>query len=248
VHSLAAWKTERYLFYALPMFFALWGLAIGGALPWLRERAATGLDSLFSGSLPPRVRGLLVSGALLASLAFVAFGSAATSWAVKFITVGDHEYQGGWGGYRGNPDWAGAAVALEDELRRSEVVLASYDVSAIYGIGRADYLLRHVGPMTGRRLDFFPRGKTPTPIVSTPASLELVMRCHATGLAIVESGHLRQDWATSDELVDFLEARTTQVTVPRALRLYVARWEREPAGTDAAACAEIADRLADRRR
>ena len=33
IQSLAAWKAERYIFYALPAFFALWGMAVGQFVP-----------------------------------------------------------------------------------------------------------------------------------------------------------------------------------------------------------------------
>jgi 4-amino-4-deoxy-L-arabinose transferase-like glycosyltransferase len=37
-HSIAAWKAERFLFYALPALFAIWGLAAQETMPWLWRR------------------------------------------------------------------------------------------------------------------------------------------------------------------------------------------------------------------
>jgi 4-amino-4-deoxy-L-arabinose transferase-like glycosyltransferase len=244
-HSVAAWKAERYLFYALPMFFALWGLAIGGALPWLRERSAAALDSLRRMAVPRLVRAAAVGSVLAAALLFVIAGSAATSYSIKYMTVGDADWQG-WGGYRGHPDWEAAGLALADELRNSEVVLASYDISALYGIGRADYLLRHLDVRTGDYLNFFPRGKTPVPVVATPEALALVIACHTSGTAIIESTHFRREWATSPEQVDLLEAHADRLELPS--RLHVYHWHRDASSSDPAACEEIRTRTDEWRR
>ena len=39
VHSLAAFKAERYLYYAMPAFFCVWGMAAPTMLAWLRRTA-----------------------------------------------------------------------------------------------------------------------------------------------------------------------------------------------------------------
>jgi 4-amino-4-deoxy-L-arabinose transferase-like glycosyltransferase len=222
-HSLAAWKDERYLFYVLPMFFATWGMAVGTATPWVAGRARLALRAAARRTLPERTERTVVGIVLISVALFAAIGNPATgSYSVKMMIVGD---AGGVGvSYRSNPDWAAAGAALAPEVARADAVLGSYDVTAIYGLNRLDYLLRRVGSSAGDVPDFHIRSKTGVPIVSTPGALALVMGCHRDGLIFIERGHYGATWSVTPELVRHLEANTERVQVPVGWRLAVFRW------------------------
>lgn len=231
-HSLLAWKAERYIFHALPMFFAIWGLAASASVPWLRLQVLRIAQAATGRPLSPRVRDPVVAVVLLSIVVFAAPGNAANAYAVKMMTVGDAAW-GDWGGYRGNPDYAAAGAALQAEVNETDVLLASSDVSALHGLGRLDYVLRRETGPGGDLPDFAISGKSNRPVVSTPQALRLVMACHESGLAIIERTHYRRDWAVTPALVEVLDANAREVDLPEAWRLWVYRWSRPLEGGEA---------------
>lgn len=234
VHSLAAWKAERYLFYALPLFFAAWGIAVGSATPWVMQRARMALRAATRKPLPARAEGVIIALILAGVALFAAFGNPASSYAVKVMTVGDAEWRG-WGGYRGNPDWVAAGNAVAADLARADVVMGSYDVTALYALNRLDYLLRRVGSTEGDVPDFHIRSKSGVPIVSTPGALQLVMTCYRSGLIFIERTHHGADWSVTPELVHHLEEHAELIPLPEEWRLFVYRWSTSDP-QEAAAC------------
>jgi 4-amino-4-deoxy-L-arabinose transferase-like glycosyltransferase len=232
-HSLAAWKDERYVFYLLPMFCAVWGMAAGAAFPWLVGQVRQVLRAAAGRPLPRGLESAVIGGVVAVAVGFVSLGNPAMgSWSVKVMTVNDADW-GAWGNYRGHPDWVAAAAALETELEKAEVVLGSYDVTAVYALNRLDYLLRRVGSTYGDVPDFHLRGKTAVPVVPTPEALALVMSCHRSGLIFIERGHYGAEWAVTPELVAHLEAHAERLVMPEEWRLLVFRWTSPSAPGDA---------------
>jgi hypothetical protein len=222
-HSLVAWKSERYIFYALPMFFAIWGFAIGGALPWLLDIGRIlGARSPFA-RLSPTQLNTAIAAVLAGCLLFAAAGNTAVSHGRKALTEGDREWR--WGGFRGQPDWVSAATLLEDQLLMADAVLASYDVTAIYAFARLDYVLRRVRGGSGDLPDFAPRGKSPLPVVTSRAGLDLVMACEPRGLIVIERSHWRNEAVIPRALADHIEASTIPLPLPDHLRLFAFWWE-----------------------
>jgi hypothetical protein len=221
--SMVAWKVERYIFFALPMFFAVWGIALGTAMPWLADRARTALRAASGRALPPRLESTAVAIALAAVALFAAFGNSASSYALKIMTTDDAEWRAP-DAYRGNSDWVAAGTVLAPDLAQADAVLGSYDVTAIYGLGRLDYLLRRVGSTDGDVPDFHVRSKSGVPIVSTPEALDLVMSCHRSGLVFIEEGHYGAEWSVTLDLVRHLEANGERLELPEKWRLIAFRW------------------------
>jgi hypothetical protein len=220
-HSLAAWRDERYLFYVLPMFFAAWGIAVGAATPWVAERARLALRAAAGRRLPERAEKSLAAIVLVGIAIFAAIGNPATaSYPIKMMIRGD--VGSGWD--RQHPDWVAAGAALAPEVAQADVILASYDVTAVYALNRLDYLLRRVGTAERDRTDFSIRGKTKVPVISTPQALEAVMSCHRTGLVFIERSHFGAPWSVTPQLARYLEANTEQVHLPVEWRLIVFRW------------------------
>ncbi len=222
-HSIMAWKTERYLSYAMPMFFALWGIAVGVTLPWIKGQLYRLLSDTGGAALPRRVRRPAVTALLIFVALFAAAGSGATSYAFKMLTVPDAE----WGGfeYRGDPNWVAAAHMLGPLVHEADVVVASYDITSLYALGRVDYLMHRVRTGAGPIPEFGSRGKTLARVITTPESLSIVMSCHAQGLVMIERFHRNKEWAVSSATVDYLEAHTQAIPLPRHLRLHAYGWD-----------------------
>jgi hypothetical protein len=238
-HSLLPWKAERYLFYALPFFFAIWGIAVGASLPWVVGQITRLLNMTPARRLPHRAQSGIVSAVLAGAVAFAAIGTPAVSYGHKMLTVPDHEWQFTWGTYRGEPDWQAAVRRLQPLIEESEVVLGSSDVAATYALGSFDYLLRRSRGSQGDRPDFDIRPKTLTPLVSTPTGVATVMECHRSGVALIERGHWRNPRLVTPQVVDFLEANTSRVPLPDGWRMVAYHWTSSGTTIDPEACSML---------
>jgi hypothetical protein len=169
-HSIAAWKTERYLFYAMPAFFAVIGLAAAVILPALWRALDRTVDRLGGRWLPAAARTAVVVGVLAGSALFAAMGNRAFAYTLAMMTTDD----GDWPFdrlYRGEPDWEAAVPALAPVVDESAIVLASAAPKALYYLDRVD---GHVAAteLVGRfgRAPEFSRDTTALgrPAISTP--------------------------------------------------------------------------------
>jgi hypothetical protein len=238
-HSFLAWKHERYLFYALPFFFAVWGMAVGSSLPWIMRRSRRFVRLGPGRVLPPTVQRLGAGLLLLGVVGFAAFTTPAVSYGHKMLTVPDAEWNFRWGNYRGEPNWEAAARELRPVIEAAEVIVGSYNVTALHAIGRLDYLLRPVGGNDYRRPEFTVESKTRSPAISSPASLATIMGCHGSGVIFIERGHWRNPSAVPPAAADLLEQVATPVPVPEHWRLTVFEWTSPLPGPRSGACADL---------
>jgi 4-amino-4-deoxy-L-arabinose transferase-like glycosyltransferase len=221
-HSVAAWKAERYLFYALPFFFAIWGIAASAVYPWLRNRMHDLARQLGLGT-SGLLRGGVVAVAIGAIVLFGAFSSPAAFLGFKMMTVGDADWQ--WAGYRGHPDWVGASRVVLGAVDEVDVVVASYDLTALYAVGRLDYMLRSAGAgRSDEGVVFGYRSKSAVPTIGSPGALEQVMECYRSGLVFVDGGHHGRSWAVDARMVDVLRQRATRLATPDP-QIYVYQWQ-----------------------
>ena len=239
-HSLVAWKSERYLFYLLPMFFAVWGLAVGAALPWLRDRihaAVTAAGALQM--LPARTARQAEWALLFAALAFAAATSRGVSHGFKMVTVSDAAWRWPDDPYRIRGSWSAAEPALRPLLEGSEVVLASSDVQALYAFGRTDVILRAYNTPAGPVPEFGTWWKTGVPVISTAGSLARVMGCYRTGLVVMEDFHLGSRWNVPADAAEYLQQHAAQVAVPPETGIVAFRWRTPGSSLDPSGCAQL---------
>lgn len=225
VHSLAAWKNIRYLFYALPMLFALVGLAAGAIVPLL-HRALTGLlrGQVAALDRMPGMAATVCVGGLMAAAAFAAFGNPAVDQAWREIK-GQVEY-----GERG---WA-AARQLAPVIDSSAVFIASAALEALYYFNRVDYglLATDLQLPAGVQPEFSRSITYGRPVVSTAQSLERIVGCYPSGLVLVEKYHWRKPWAVTPDAANFLIQHTDSLALPPSWRMLAFRWQRGGGGAD----------------
>jgi hypothetical protein len=249
VHSVAASKAARYIFYALPFFFALLGIAVGNARSWYRTWRAAGFpggggERRFS----PSSRAWVTAAALAAVALYPAGVRPAAVYAYKGVASGDATWAG-WGSFHGNPDWSSAGDALAPLVGSADVVLGTYDLAAFYGVGRIDYLMRRMyTPWQGVLAEFEVLERLRTPVVSTEESLATVMACYASGLVFVERHDLRagRSWTGVAPLVSYLEMHASRLPVADEWEMIVFRWDRVGPQPAEAAC-EVLPNLTNRR-
>lgn len=239
VHSLAAWKAERYLFSAMPMFFAVAGIGIAEGASRVRPAFEGALDWLAGVQLPARARhrGVIALFAFVA--AFAAFGNGATSYAIKMLRTSDADWKLALL-YRGQPDWDAAHPVLAPLVDSSAIVISTSELKSLYYLHRADVLLsvdylgdpRHPGP------EFTNFPKLARPVISTTASLDQLRACFPTGLIVAEHGQWRTPWSVTSGVADYIETALDPVHLDPSTRLLAYRW-RTSVPDSTADCAKI---------
>jgi 4-amino-4-deoxy-L-arabinose transferase-like glycosyltransferase len=242
-HSISAWKSERFVFYAMPAFFALWGMAAGEVLPRLWVHLL-GTSRAVLRTVSSSLAGAVVAVALVLALAFAFASIPAYRYARQILLYGD-----GWvrpdghlgERYRGHPDWAAAAVRLAPLTDSVQVVIGQPDMKVIYYLGDVDYVLYAsylVASVTDAgALDMKPEftvwRKVGRPLVSEPESIEAIMRCHATGLIVAEEHVWGWRGGVPRPTADFIEQNAGSLDLPEELKILAFRWETaEPERSD----------------
>jgi 4-amino-4-deoxy-L-arabinose transferase-like glycosyltransferase len=235
VHSFAAWKHERYLFYALPFFFAVWGLAAAVALPWLRGR----IDAVIRHAPLPhrRAAGTLAAAALIAAVLFAAAGNSASMYTYRMLTVSDEDWTLS-SAYRGEPVWDRALPVLQAEAADADVVMGFAMVTTLYYLHRLDMGLSATEVQRGTSTaEFSVAGKEGVPVVSRAESVRLVQACVPAGLVIGSVRGWRNAWGVPPETVDYIESSMERVPLPERWGLLAFRWRTSGAGREPACAA-----------
>jgi hypothetical protein len=235
-HSVAAWKHERYLFYVLPAFFGVWGLAAAVALPWLRQR----FDALLSGvmHLPrPAATAAFVAVLGVATL-WAAVGNTATLFTYRMLTTSDAEWRLSRA-YRGEADWQAALPILRAEAEASDIIVASSMLKALYFLGRLDVGLSLNEMLRGvDRSEFSVASMEGAPVISSAASVATLHGCVASGLVIADQRNWRTAWGVPPATADYIDATFERLPVPEALGVLAFRW-RDGATAQSPACQAV---------
>jgi len=203
VHSIAAQKATRYVFYLLPLLCVLWGCAIAKSVQLL--------DVLASRFMPRLSRYATVLGVVL--IALMVLNSTEGRRAARLLAGRDGAEVLS---YANEADWSKAADALAPLRRDSIPTIASNGMKALYFMGNYDFELNAsivAETDTGKEFGIDPR--TGRPVVSRAESLALLLRDHPRALVIVENEKLRRAVGVAGEVVDLLDARCARVELPR---------------------------------
>jgi len=244
IHSLAAWKNPRFVFYAMPFLFALSGIAVASALRWIGRQATAACRRIAWPVDGTRLASPAAIVAVVGTVGYVIAANSAYRLTAKMLTVADAD----WSSpilYRGEPDWAAAVEALRSVADSSGLIVASADLKALYYFGRLDVILsaNELGSAFAMQPDFSVSEKLRRPVIRQPESVARLIECSPSGLVLVENKHLGQTWAVPPETADYLRNHTEVVPLPAALRLTAFRW-RNPAHSEAACPAGVTPVLA----
>lgn len=224
VHTLAPQNATRYIFYALPFFFAVTGIVAG---PLLR-RLFVEFRALVSPWLGPRPATMVGAGAFLLCLIFAAWGNSAASYTARMVAGDD----AAWPfeiRYRGESDWRGVAADLGHRIEEVSVVLTSTELKALYFLGRNDLILsaNYLGrDEHGSPREAFSRNwKTDRPMIVRPSSIDLIVNCRPSGLILVEDNHWRRAWSVPPESADVIESLTQEIDLEPGRRVRAFQWD-----------------------
>lgn len=247
-HSIAAWKAERYLYYAMPAFFAIWGLAAEETLPWLWRKLEDRVRSPLGGLPVGLRRGFIAMGFLVAFL-FAATGPTAyTTTRLIYLQGRDWSpprgYTGEW--YRGHPDWVAATPHLASVADSVQVIVGEPDMKLIHYLGDVDYILyagNLAGKSRGESIEMAPEfttwPKVGRPLMSRPESVEIIMACYATGLLVAEKHVWGWRWGVPHETAEFIEQHMQVVDLPEASGVLAFRWHSPEPQESAPRCDEL---------
>lgn len=234
-HSVSAWKAERFLFYAMPAFFAVWAIAAAEVAPRLWQRLVTGARSALE-HVPAMSRRPVIGLAVMAAVGFSLSGLPAytTTRVIYFeredwTPPPDHKGER----YRSHPDWERAAPHLAAIGDSVEVVVGQSDMKVIYYLGDVDYVLAagYLVAISSRdaepevRPEFSMWSKVGRPLVSTPESLALIVSCHATGLLVAEEHVWGWRWGVPRATAELIEQHLQAVELPDDTGILAFRWE-----------------------
>ncbi len=239
VHSFAAPKGMRYLSYALPFLFVLWGIVLAEVWPrvwrFLEDVGMRAMTWLGLGQLGrPGVYAML---ATVLVFTIAANGAWVRTAAEMFgFVIPPMKRQ---------PDWAAARDPLASLLADAAIVLTTNELSALYYLGRYDVLVsksRLSEIRDGAEFSLDPR--TGRPVIATPESLALIMDCYPDGLIVADYGRWGNPAQLDDTVADLVEARAEEVEVQAAGMLaYV--WRQPDDARRAETCVSLPAHVAD---
>jgi hypothetical protein len=223
-------KSPRYLYFVMPFFFAIIGIAMAAiALP-LRDAILEMIDRV----LPPwlaassvkRVRAaLLVAGVLF----LVGTNGAIVKSAL--IPLGIRLRAGDDGPalteLETRAGWEVAQRSLQPAVDKASIVLTSRDLQSLYYFGRYDILISesHLSEVGGA--EFAVDDRTGHMVVGAPKSLNLIFDCYPDGIVIADLGGWRIPTVINDPAADTIEARTRPVALNESSDILAFTWDHQ---------------------
>lgn len=227
--SFGGMKSNRYLYFALPFLFAVWGIAVATLWIFLKRwvvRATNRSLLQVAPYLPQRsARRVLVALAI----GFLVFANGALVKTLM-IPLGVRLSSGGDGATLSalevRADWGAAYTALEPWLEDASVVLTTRDLYALYYLGRHDILLNRSRVLDSESTEFGRDERTGRPIISTADSVKLVLECYPDGLIVADSVGWRDPKIVGNAVADLIESQATPIEIPAAAQIKAFRWQR----------------------
>jgi hypothetical protein len=231
--SLGGMKTQRYLVFALPFLYVVWGIALAAAWPWLRAGVLAVSDRAARALAPGLPRRPTITALLALTVVFLLVVHKATA-TLLFMPLG-----------RRVPDpaprydWTEAQSLLAPELERASVVLTGWELHTLYYLGRFDITLSasRLSEIPGAE-EFGIDTRTGRPVISRAASVALVMDCFPDGLIVVNPEYWRSEEDLTNAMADVITARATPIELPDTLGMLAFRWD-NPVDDAPAACTVI---------
>ena len=200
VHSIAAAKALRYIYYVLPFFCVIWGCAVSAAAAFARQS---------------RPRSIVFAGqaAALALTAVVVALSQEGQRAARLVLGRATAQQAV--GFAGEAEWSPALPVLQSLLSSADRVVTSNAMKALYYLGRYDYELNATSvreTVTGG--EFGTDARTGRLAIGTAESTAQVLAMTGRAVVILEEEKIGEPVGVSAAAIDEIVARCSSVDVP----------------------------------
>jgi hypothetical protein len=236
LNSFAAAKGLRYMVYAQPALFILWGLAIATLWPvlvrFIRDLWFSLSEQLALGAYSGRVAGVLVAGAL----AFLLLANPA--WLRSATMIADIAVPP----EQPRADWPRARAAVEPWIDSADIVVSSEELGTLYFLGRFDVRfspskLAELEP--DQRHEFGIDYRTGRPVIGERATLQRVFDCYRTGIILGPSTHWGAAHLIDTNTLALIENATKPLQLPPRTQLRAQVWDHGAAWTRPTECAGL---------
>ncbi len=230
--SLAAPKATRYLAFAQPFLFTLWGLALA-ELGKLAARFLCGLRRPFAIGLLRFPSGYVL---FIPALALTMLAQPFWVRTLAFLLGFRLPFEAP------TPDWASVAARLRREAATVSVVMGPHDVYNFFYIGRHDITF---SPSKYNELRSEPPGpwrydpRTGRPVLSETRYLERLFSCYPSGMFVIMTSYLDKSFALPPSAREFLERNTVRLPLPAASGVTAFVWRHEPAVPADSFCSDL---------
>ncbi|MFO7901850.1 MAG: hypothetical protein R6U98_04255 [Pirellulaceae bacterium] len=240
LHSLAAFQAERFLSYAMPFFFAIWGLAAAALLPQLKSVARQAVYTVARIRLPGRIHSFATWGFLVILFAALASTGRSVWWdAYKFVVHNERPSR------MTHPRWDQAAIQIKPLIESVDVVVISGGAASYYYMDRV-HVIAHTYYAAGAP-EFSRFALMGVPAISQPESLETLVRCNNSGLVAIDS-RWGTDWGFSEKMVEVLQANAEPLELPEDWGIHAYLWAHDAEVAKEIGCPILEARRAPRLR
>ena len=234
LNSFAASKSMRYMAYAQPFLFAIWGMGLAAIWPGL-GRFLAGLSSGVAAHLRP-IGGPSVVAKILTvgAVTFLVLANAAwvrTAALLADVTVPPEQPR---------PNWPAARDELAPWLASADIVVSTEELGQLYFLGRYDVRF------SPSKMDELPPSeqhefgldhRTGRPVITTRDSLERILACYPKGIIVGPSAHWGRPELINNELAASITAHAQPLPLPPKSQLRAYIWEHAaPSGDALARC------------
>lgn len=224
--SMASWKAERYFAYLMPFFFIVVSLGlVQGAVFLYRyihvlAGKITPMHQRYHGLLSILLSVMILGVAMLGNYGFLT---------TSRLLLRDHSFSFPLMGQNdGSLSWSRAASKLEDVVNEVDVLVSSDDLKALYYLGRVDYVLspNSLHKLGGRLKEFTPDRYSRARIFESTEAMETIMKCHKSGLFIVQSMSLNRSpqGLSRMQATRLVKEKAEQIALPQKWGLLAFRW------------------------
>lgn len=232
LNSFAGPKSLRYIAYAQPLLFVIWGIGLAALFPALerfvdRLRDGLAMALAFCGRHASGVATGLVAVAFLLLVLVNPF------WLRTVTVIADIPVPP----EKPSTDWRKAAGTLAPLLAQVEVVVDTEELGPLYFLGRHDILYSpsKFGELPpDQQHDFGRDMRTGRPVIGSLEALERVLRCYPSGLFLAHESDLGVPHRLNSEVLLLLERHAEPLTLPEGAHVLAWTWQRpvplEPSG------------------
>ena len=241
--SGAGMKGARYMYFVMPFFFVIVGIALAASATTLRRAIIETTDRLLQPWVAPGSMGVARTALVAVGLLFIV-GSNGAIVKTALIPLGVRLH----GGQNGpamteletRADWAAAKPILQPLIDEASIVLTSRDLQSLYYFGRYDILISESHLSELGHAEFSVDDRTGRLVIGAPESLNLIFDCYRDGIVVADTGGWRVPTVIDEPAADVIEARTVPIVLAANPDILAFRWDhRESLPRTGAECSSL---------
>jgi hypothetical protein len=188
VHSIAAQKTMRYVYYLAPWMSVLWAIAVAEVVAGARTRGRLALP---------------IAMALLAAAFALSLEGSRTLNLAAGRTANLEQRP-----FRDEPDWTPIVAQLAPRVREATRVVSSNSMKALYYLGRYDFELNAtIVPETETGTEFGVDARSGRQAIGADASIARVLAMPGTTLVVIEESKIGRESGVTTAAFTEIELR-----------------------------------------